>query len=532
MTAGAAAETFGGASSRAPVHARNMVATSQPLAAQAGLQMLLAGGNAADAALAAAITLPVVEPTGCGLGSDAFAIVWDGQRLHGLNASGHAPAAWTPDYFAGQEKMPVSGWDSVTVPGAVGGWVTLWRRFGSLPLATIAAPAVAYARDGFPVSPSIAHRWAFEAGLHGARPGFAEAFLRDGRAPRTGEVFRIPALADSIEEIVATEGESFYRGSLAARMAADCRAHGGAMTETDLAAEAPDWVDTLSVDFAGASVHEIPPNGHGVAALIALGIAERAGIGTRPVDDIETLHVAIEAMKLAMADAAEYVADARSLRLDPADLLADPYLARRARLIDLARACDPGHGVPGPGGTVYLAAADASGMMVSLIQSNYMGFGSGVVVPRTGISLQNRGAGFTLAPGLANTVGPRKRPAHTIIPGFVMGGDGQPLMALGVMGGPMQPQGHLQILIRTLIYGENPQAAVDVPRWRVISGRKVALEPGFDPGLAAQLRARGHEIVDPPDGVFAFGGAQVIRRTAGGYVGGSDPRKDGQAVGF
>lgn len=518
--------------SRAPVYARNMVATSQPLAAQAGVAMLGAGGNAVDAALATAMALTVVEPTGCGLGSDAFAIVWDGRRLHGLNASGRAPATWTPEYFAGRETIPQRGWDSVTVPGAVGGWLALWRRFGSLPLATIAAPAITYARHGFQVSPSIAFRWAFEAGIHRGEPGFAEAFLIDGRAPLTGEVFRLPALADSIEDIAATEGESFYRGALAHRIVADARANGGAMTLDDLGAEGPDWVDTLAIGFAGRSVHEIPPNGHGIAALIALGIAEHAGIGRRPVEDIETLHVAIESMKLAMADGAEHVGDPGSLGLHPADLLDPAYLARRARLVDLDRAGEPGYGVPGPGGTVYLATGDASGMMVSFIQSNYMGFGSGAVVPGTGISLQNRGAGFTLRPGHANTVGPGKRPAHTIIPGFVLDGDGGALMALGVMGGPMQPQGHLQILLRTLVYGQDPQVAIDARRWRVISGRKVAVEPGFDPRLVEGLRARGHEIVDPPDGVFGFGGAQMVMRAGGGYVGGSDPRKDGQAVGF
>jgi gamma-glutamyltranspeptidase/glutathione hydrolase len=532
MSGAGGTESTGPGPSRAPVYARNLVATSQPLAAQAGLRMLGVGGNAVDAALAAAMVLTVVEPTGCGLGSDAFAIVWDGARLHGLNASGRSPAAWTPGYFAGHERMPERGWDSVTVPGAVGGWMALWRRFGLLPFAAIAAPAVGYARDGFQVTPSIAFRWAFEAAIHGSRRGFAETFLVEGRAPRTGEAFRLPTLAESIEEIVASEGESFYRGRLATRMAADCRAAGGAMTEADLAAERPDWVDTVAVDFAGASIHEIPPNGHGIAALIALGIAERAGIGARPVDDIDTIHLAIEAMKLAMADGAEHVADAANLRLRPSDLLADAYLTERARLIDPSRAGDPGHGVPPRGGTVYLATADAAGMMVSLIQSNYMGFGSGIVVPGTGISLQNRGAGFTLRPGHANAVGPRKRPAHTIIPGFALDRDGGALMALGVMGGPMQPQGHLQILIRTLIYGEDPQVAIDAPRWRVIGGRKLAVEPGFDPRLIEALRAKGHEIVDPPDGVFAFGGAQLIRRTADGYVGGSDPRKDGQAVGF
>jgi len=532
MTAGSGTTSQEPVPSRAPVYARNMVATSQPLAAQAGITMLGAGGNAVDAALAAAMALTVVEPTGCGLGSDAFAIVWDGLRLHGLNASGRAPAAWTPDYFAGRETMPQRGWDSVTVPGVVGGWMALWKRFGALPLATIAAPAITYARHGFQVSPSVAFRWAFEAGIHRGEPGFAAAFLIDGRAPRTGEVFRLPALADSIEDIVATEGDSFYRGSLADRIVADARANGGAMSLDDLGAERPDWVDTVAVGFAGTSVHEIPPNGHGIAALIALGIAEQAGIGRRPVDDIETLHLAIEAMKLAIADGAEYVGDPRSLRLRPADLLDPAYLARRARLIDGDWAGDPGNGVPGPGGTVYLASADASGMMVSFIQSNFMGFGSGVVVPGTGISLQNRGSGFTLRSGHANTVGPGKRPAHTIIPGFVLNADGGALMALGVMGGPMQPQGHLQLLLRTLVYGQDPQVAIDAPRWRVISGRKVAVEPGFDPRLVAGLRARGHDIVEPPDGVFAFGGAQMIMRVGGGYVGGSDPRKDGQAVGF
>lgn len=527
------AAPVGPAPSRAPVFARNMVATSQPLAAQAGLAMLARGGNAVDAALATAFALTVVEPTGCGLGSDAFAIVWDGARLHGLNASGRSPAAWTPEHFAGHDKIPERGWGAVTVPGAVGGWVALWRRFGSLPLATLAAPAIGYAREGFPVSPSIAFRWGWEVGLLGGQPGFAEAFTIEGRAPRTGETFRIPALADSLEAIVASEGEAFYRGDLAARMVAHAAAHGGAMTREDLAAEQPDWVDTIAVDFAGARIHEIPPNGQGMTALLGLGIAERAGLGRHGVDDIETLHVAIEATKLAMADTAEYLADPGHLRVDLDALLSPGYLDARARLVDPSRAGDPGHGAPRPGGTVYLATGDATGMMVSLIQSNYMGFGSGVVVPGTGISLQNRGVGFTLRPGRANTVGPRKRPAHTIIPGFAMAGDGTPLMAFGVMGGPMQPQGHLQLAIRVLVFGENPQSAIDAPRWRIVAGRQVAVEADFDPTLVAALRARGHDVVvDPPDAVFAFGGAQIVMRAGDGYVGGSDARKDGQAVGF
>ncbi|MBN9023659.1 MAG: gamma-glutamyltransferase family protein [Rhizobiales bacterium] len=510
-----------------------MVATSQPLAAQAGLAMLARGGNAVDAALATTFALTVVEPTGCGLGSDAFAIVWDGARLHGLNASGHSPAAWTPDLFAGREKMPERGWNAVTVPGAVGGWIALWRKFGSLPLATLAEPAIGYARDGFAVSPSIAFRWEHEVGLLSGQPGFAETFTIDGRAPRTGETMRLPALAASLALIAESEGEAFYRGELAARMVAHARSEGGAMSADDLAAERPDWVATISVGFAGSRVHELPPNGQGMTALIGLGIAERAGIGSHPVDDVETLHVAIEATKLAIVDTAEYLADPGHLRVGLEDLLSPSYLDERAKLVDPARAGDPGHGAPKPSGTVYLATGDAGGMMVSLIQSNYMGFGSGVVVPGTGISLQNRGAGFTLRPGHANTVGPRKRPAHTIIPGFAMNGDGTPLMSFGVMGGPMQPQGHLQLAIRTMLYGEDPQSAIDSPRWRVVSGRKVAVEADFDPRLIAALAAKGHDVVvDPPDSVFAFGGAQIVRRDGAGYVGGSDARKDGQAVGF
>lgn len=520
-------------SSRSPIFAHNVVATSQPLAAQSGLRMLAAGGNAIDAAVAAAMTLTVVEPTGCGLGSDAFAIVWDGKRLHGLNASGRSPKAWTPEYFAGHDRMPERGWNSVTVPGAVSGWIALWKRFGSLPLDTLVGPAIRYARDGFQVSPIIARRWQQEAAVLAGEPGFAEAFLIDGRAPFAGELFRLPALAKTLEVIVATEGEAFYRGELAGRMADHARSHGAALTEADLAEHQAEWVDTLSVNFAGATVHEIPPNGQGIATLIGLGLMEIAGVGSRPVDDVDTLHVAIEATKLALADVAEHVGDEAAMRVPPADLISPAYLAERAKLIDMRQAGNPGYGTPRPGGTVYVATADASGMMVSFIQSNFFGIGSGVVVPGTGISLQNRGVGFTLKAGHPNVVAPRKRPFHTIIPGFALSSDGNPLMAFGVMGGPMQAQGHLQMALRTIAYSQNPQAAVDAPRWRVVGGKTVAVESTFDRAMAEALRARGHDIViDPPDAVFAFGGAQIIMRTADGYVAGSDPRKDGQAVGF
>jgi gamma-glutamyltranspeptidase/glutathione hydrolase len=495
--------------------------------------MLAQGGNAIDAAIAAAMALTVVEPTGCGLGSDAFAILWDGSELHGLNASGRSPAAWTAERFAGAERMPERGWDSVTVPGAVSAWIALWRRFGSLNLEVIAAPAIRYARDGFPVSPIISILWEKGGAALGRQPGFAEAFLPDGRAPRAGERFRNPALAQSLEAIVASEGESFYRGVLAERLTAHAAAHGGALTLDDLGTHQADWVGTIEMPFAGAHVHEIPPNGQGIVTLITLGLLERLGIGDRPVDDPETVHLVLEATKLALADAHQHVADADHMEFVSEQLLDPAYLDQRARLIDRTRASLPAYGVPGPGGTVYLATADSQGRMVSFIQSNFMGFGSGIVVPGTGISLQNRGAGFSLTDGHANRVAPTKRPFHTIIPGFALDAAGAPLSAFGVMGGPMQAQGHTQMMLRMLAYGQNPQAAADAPRWRVAGGRTVAVEASFDPAVAEALRAKGHEIVfESPDAVFAFGGAQIVQRLGDSYVAGSDPRKDGQAVAF
>jgi gamma-glutamyltranspeptidase / glutathione hydrolase len=520
------------ASSRAPVMARNIVSTSQPLAAQAGLRMLLKGGNAVDAAIAAAMALTVVEPTGCGLGSDAFAFVWDGVKLHALNSSGRSPAAWTPDRFRGRKTMPERGWESVTVPGAVAAWIELASRFGSLPLSVLAEPAIGYARRGFLVSPKIAALWEVASVLLNRQPGFAACFLPGGRAPKAGEVFRCEAQAKSLELIAETRGEAFYRGSLAEGMAAFAKAHEGALSVEDLAAHTADWVEPISAPFAGQVLYELPPNGQGIAALMALGMIEALGEAQGGPDDPENIHIAIEAMKLAFADVFQYVSDPSSMSVPPQTLLDPAYLASRAKLIDPNRAGDPVFGAPKPGGTVYLAAADESGQMISFIQSNYMGFGSGVVAPG-GISLQNRGAGFVLEPGHANEVGPRKRPFHTIIPGFITDAAGAPLMAFGVMGGLIQAQGHVQMALRVLRYRQNPQAAADAPRWRVLTGRTVAVEPSIGSETIAALRARGHDIVlSRPDAEFAFGGAQLVLRTDGGYVAGSDPRKDGQAVGY
>ena len=518
-------------SCRSPVFGRSAIATSHSLASMAGMEMLVAGGNAVDAAVAAAMTLTVVEPTGCGIGSDAFAIVWDGTDLHGLDASGRAPEAWTRDYFAGLEAMPGCGWDSVTVPGVVSGWAALLRRFGSLPFEAVAGPAIRHAREGFAVTPMVAKRWAASTASLAEQSGFSDCFMPDGRAPRAGEIFRSPAHADTLAEIARSGGESFYRGSLATKIAAHAEAHGAALSLQDLAGHEANWVRTLAQSYAGAIVHELPPAGQGIATLIGLGILEATDIGLPGPDSVEEVHCGIEATKLALADLYRHVAAPEAMALSPEALLERAYLAERAALLDRMHACAPGHGTPRPGGTVCLSAADRDGMMISFIQSNYQGFGSGVVVPGTGISLQNRGFGFSLEPGHPNLVAPRKRPFHTIIPGFAMTADGAPLMAFGLMGGPMQAQGHLQLAQRILKYGQNPQAAADAPRWRVINGQTVAIEPAMDVALVAALQARGHEIVrGEQDNEFAFGGAQIVMRHGEGYVAGSDPRKDGLAL--
>jgi gamma-glutamyltranspeptidase/glutathione hydrolase len=516
---------------RKPLLAANVVATSQPLAAQAGVEMLRVGGSAMDAALATAIALTLLEPVSNGIGSDLFAIVWDGARLHGLNASGRSPALWAPEFFGGATEMPQRGWNSVTVPGCVSGWRALAQRFGRLAFERLFAPAIRYGREGFLVSPTIARQWAQQAGELKAQPGFAEAFMPGGRAPAAGERFRLPEHAATLEAIAASKGEAFYRGALAERLEAHAREHGAAMRASDLAAHACDWVAPLEIGYRGYTVHELPPNGQGVVALAALGILAHFDMASLPADSAESLHLQIEAVKLAFADALAYVADPDHMPFAPARLLDPAYLEARAGLIDRARAQDFGAGAPPKGGTVYLTAADASGMMVSLIQSNYMGFGSGVVVPGTGISLQNRGATFVMEEGHPNRVGPRKRPYQTIIPGFVTR-DGRPVMSFGVMGGRMQPQGHVQVMVRIADYGQNPQAACDGPRFRWVKGLEVNVEGGFAPAVLADLAARGHRLAELKEGYMDFGSCQAIWKLEGGYLAASDPRRDGQAAGF
>jgi gamma-glutamyltranspeptidase/glutathione hydrolase len=514
---------------RRPVLAANAVATSQPLAAQAGLQMLAEGGSAIDAILATAITLTLVEPVSNGIGSDAYAIVWDGTQLHGLNASGRSPAGWTPEFFANQQAMPVRGWNTVTVPGCVSAWVELHRKFGKLPFEKLFERAIQYGREGFLVSPTIAGQWDKQVAELKAQPGFAAAFMPGGRAPRPGERFRFPEHAAALEQIAKSGGEAFYRGNLAEKIAAHAKQHDAAMRASDLAAHRADWVAPLQIDYRGYTLHELPPNGQGVVALIALGILQHFELAPLKVDSADSLHLQIEAMKLAFADARRYVADIDCMDIRPQQLLDRGYLKSRAALIDIKRAQEFGHGAPPKGGTVYLTAADASGMMVSFIQSNYMGFGSGVVV--NGISMQNRGTNFVMTPGHPNRVGPGKRPYQTIIPGFVTQ-RGQPVMSFGVMGGSMQPQGHAQVMVRIADYGQNPQAACDGPRYRIVQAMEVSVETGFAPAVLDDLARRGHKIVSVPDDYNQFGCAQSMWKLDGGYFAASDPRRDGQAVGF
>jgi len=514
---------------RKPLLAANAVATSQPLAAQAGLQMLAEGGSAVDAILASAITLSLVEPVSNGIGSDAYAILWDGRALQGLNASGRSPAAWTLDYFAGAKGVPVRGWNSVSVPGCVSAWVELHAKYGRLPFERLFERAIRYGREGFLVSPTIAGQWAKQVAELKEQPGFAEAFLPGGRAPQPGQRFTFCKHADALEQIARTRGEAFYRGALAEKLEAHARQHGGAMKASDLAAHKADWVKPLETSYRGYTLHEIPPNGQGIVALMALGMLEHFDLRSHRVDGPDCVHLQIEAIKLAFADAWRYVADIEYMDVTPQALLDREYLKARAKLIDTKRAQHFGHGVPPKGGTVYLTAADASGMMVSFIQSNYMGFGSGVVVD--GVSLQNRGATFVLERGHPNCAGPRKRPYQTIIPGFVTR-EGKPVMSFGVMGGTMQPQGHTQVMVRLADYEQSPQAACDGPRFRFVQGMDVSVEDdGFPPATLEELQRRGHRIVTIDD-YNQFGSAQLIWKLDDGYFVASDPRRDGQAVGF
>jgi gamma-glutamyltranspeptidase / glutathione hydrolase len=529
---------------RIPVFARNVVSTSHPLGAQAGLGMLHRGGNAVDAAIAAAAVMTICEPVSNGLGSDAFCILWDGKELHGLNASGRAPAAWTAGYFrakygADARTPPKRGLDSVTVPGAVSSWVALSERFGKLPFADLLAPAINIAERGYLLPPVVQGKWAAPVLELQSLPGFAQAFLPFGRAPNVGELFQFKAAARALRLIAATKGEAFYNGEIAAAVEKFSTQNGGSLTAADFAAHRCEWVNPIAKNYREHTLHEIPPNGQGIAALIALGILDKFDIAGMDADGVDSQHLQIEAMKLAFADVYRYVSEPSSMNVTVEQMLDDAYLTSRARLIDMKRAQEFKAGTPNDphrkGGTIYLTTADESGMMVSFIQSNYMGFGSGCVEPTFGISLQNRGHGFSLDPASPNVVAPGKRPFHTIIPAFLTK-DGQPVMSFGVMGGNMQPQGHLQTLVRMLDYRQNPQMACDAPRWRFNQGLEINVEASMAAATVQALSQRGHQMEVINDSYQDFGAGQFIWRAGDpavhGYVAASDARRDGQAVGF
>ena len=525
-------------SRRSPVMGKNgAVATSHPLAAQVGLQILAEGGNAIDAAVATAAALTVLEPTSNGLGSDAFAIVWDGKKLHGLNASGRSPKALTYEEMLkhseevdGKRSIPKFGWLPVTTPGAVSGWVELVDKFGSMPLSKLVEPAATYAEEGHPVPPVIAHYWTFSEKRFKDNEEFKAVFLPNSRAVGPGEVFKCPEQARTLRLIGESNGEAFYRGELAEAIANHAANTGGYLTREDLAEHKAEWVELISTNYRGFDIWEIPPNGQGIVALMALNILEGYDLSRMPLTSAQRLHLVIEALKLAFADAHRYVADPSVERVPTQELLSKEYAKSRRALIDPNRALkgvEPGDPL---GDTVYLCTADKEGRMVSFIQSNYMGFGSGIVVPGTGITLQNRGCGFTLEEGHPNVYAPNKRSYHTIIPSFITK-DGVPLAALGVMGGDMQPQGHVQVASGIIDYGLNPQAALDAPRVRVLDSGGIDIESTVNPEVVRELAKMGHDIKMVAE-MAGFGGGQMIWRDpeTGVYVAGTEPRKDGQAL--
>ena len=505
------------------------VATSQSLATLAGMEMFWSGGNAVDAAIASAIALTVVEPTSNGIGGDAFALVWDG-KLHGLNGSGKSPQALSLDSFTGLESVPELGWLAVTVPGVVSVWQTLSQRWGKLPFERLFAPAIRYATEGFPVSPVTAAAWKRAESVYLPLNGsqftpFQQVFFPQGRAPNPGEIWASPNHAQTLKEIADSGGESFYRGQLAEAIANFATETGGLLKATDLANHEPLWVEPISTPYRQYLIWEIPPNTQGIAALMALNILEGLDLASNTRESASSYHQQIEAMKLAFADVYRHVGDPSFMEVSCQQLLDKAYAAQRRQLIQHQALSLAEPGLPS-GGTVYLATADGE-LMVSLIQSNYEGFGSGILVPDTGIALHNRATGFTLETGHPNQVAPGKRPFHTIIPGFITQGD-RPLGSFGVMGGSMQPQGHLQVILNLIDYGMNPQAALDAPRWRFVEGNRVLIESGVSPEIIQELRQRGHQIQIAPETMFGKG--QIILSQAGGFVAASEPRADGMAL--
>jgi gamma-glutamyltranspeptidase/glutathione hydrolase len=535
---------------RSTVYAPNgVIATSQPLATSAGLSVLRNGGNAVDAAVTAAAVLCLVEPHMTGIGGDVFAIVWSAEEaaLRGLNASGRSGSLMTREELLrrGHERVPGSGLEPVTVPGALSGWAALLERYGTISLAEALAPAIELAEKGFPVSPIIARQWRAQTRKLLRNEGARVTWLIDGeRAPEEGEWFRNPDLANSFR-MIAKEGPGvLYGGELGRRIVKYMEENDGFLTLDDLKDHEPYWVDPISADYGGCTLWELPPNGQGIAALEMLRILEPYDLEGMGHNSPAYLHHLIEAKKLAFADLARYIGDPEHMDVEPEHLLSDVFIEQRRSQLDPERAArrqKPGPAVTASE-TIYLSAADSEGNMVSFINSIYDYFGSGVVVPGTGFTLQNRGQGFTMEPGLPNTVAPRKRPFHTLIPAFVTrpvsgssaGGSGsvthEPWLSFGVMGGSMQPQGHVQVLLNIILFGMDVQEAIDAPRFRHLSGLRIALEAPIGDDVRAALTAMGHMISDERS--VAFGGSQAVMRMEKGWAAGSDPRKDGMAAGY
>ncbi len=505
-----------------------MVATSHPLAAQAGLDIIKKGGNAIDAAIATAAMLTVVEPTSNGIGGDAFALVWTKGKLHGLNGSGPAPKSISANKIreAGHDTIPIYGLIPVTVPGTPAAWAALSLKFGKMRFEEVLKPAIETAREGHAVTYTVAKYWEKAYIKYKAQftdPIFEEwfkVFAPEGRAPRAGEIWRSESHAQTLEALARTKCQSFYSGSIAKKICDVFRTYGGYLEEVDLNNYKPEWVEPISCAYKGYTVCEIPPNGQGISALMALNILKHFEL-----KNFSEPHVLIEAIKLAMVDVGAYVSDPKTMTLSTQQLLSEKYAAQRAALIG-ETALLPEIGKPSAGGTVYLCTADAEGNMVSYIQSNYMGFGSGVVVPGTGIALHNRGNNFNLIKDHPNCIEGGKRPFHTIIPGFLIK-DGVAVGPFGVMGGFMQPQGHVQVITNTLDYQMNPQDALDAPRWQWISDKKIVVEPSFSQEVIGALIEKGHEVTVESE-LGSFGRGQIIWRTSDGtYCGGTESRCDG-----
>ena len=517
-----------------------MVASSQPLASLAGLEVLKRGGNAVDAAIAMAAVLNVTEPMMTGIGGDMFALVYwsKTKELKGLNASGRAPRALSVDHFAEKNirQVPEFGMESVTVPGAFDGWVALNEKYGTMKLADLLAPAIAYAENGFPVMEKTAEDWEAEVGKLKQNAAASANYLVNGRAPRAGEIFRQPNLARTFRTLASGGRDAFYKGEIAQAIADYCRKNGGFISLEDLAATKHDWVEPISTNYRGYDVYEIPPNGQGITALITLNILEGFDLKKLSAQPDRYYHTLIEATKLAFADRNRYIADPSFAKVPVAQLLSKEYAARRRALIDPNKALDS----PPPGDvnvgtdTTYLTVVDKDGNAVSFINSLFDAFGSGIVAGDTGIVLQNRGTAFSLNPNHPNRLEPGKRPFHTIIPAMVLK-DGKLFMSFGVMGGAIQPQGHVQVLVNLIDRGMNLQQAIDAARYRFMIGKSVLMEDELGATVIQQLLSLGHVRAKPP-GVLrsSMGGGQAIMVDPASktLMGASDPRKDGMALGY